>query len=148
MEIEKIDLLSRKEYLELRYAGIWDFGNEDWWVKVPKNLEHLYYVRYDTGGCTNQFAYSFKEKGVRPIIVSNDLSRFSVGDKIKFANYYWTIITDNTMLCDGVIGHHHYEGWRNGFNNTELKGFIESWLAAHKDDPAYLVRTREELTEI
>ena len=131
IDIEGITLLSIEEYEKCK--DIIPKINDWWWLRSPG---------YDSRSAANVSndgsVFSFGDfvcndfYAVRPVLIYKS-SNLQNGDKIKFADYCWTVISENMMLCDEVIGHTCFRNdWladdSNDYEKSDIKVWLEDWL--------------------
>lgn len=130
IEIKDITLLSTEAYEACKDIVP---NIAQWWLRSPGNNcitaasvdcdGNIYYIgRSVYGG----------DRAVRPALIFKS-SNFQIGDKIKVVGYDWTVISDNMMLCDDVIGHTYFrKDWRaedaNVYEKSDIKKWLEKWL--------------------
>ena len=131
IDIEDITLLSIEEYEACKdiippiYCS--------WWLRSQSRDNYsASYVSSD--GSVDYFGcYVDKDdNAVRPVLIYKS-SNLQNGDKIKFADYRWTVISENMMLCDEVIGHTCFRNdWladdSNDYEKSDIKVWLEDWL--------------------
>lgn len=146
MRIQKIKIIETREDLNLDITGITLLSIEeaeevpenirdcgyDWWLRSPGYSGILAACVY--GGHVYNFNVKL-EFGVRPALKFNPSSaNLQIGDSIKMFGYNWTIITDNLMLCDDIVGKTVFrEDWEakdaNDYEASDIKKWLENWYA-------------------
>ena len=108
-----------------------------WWIRDP--LPSL----IDTQVMQpNEIFYSgIKESrnGISPA-VTGSFSGFKRGDKVLFAGHKWTVIFENMIFVDDLIGYGPFNYYHRDsvyYANSRVKDFIEHWFEEHKNDPIY-----------
>ncbi len=77
--------------------------------------------------------------GISPA-VTGDFKGFKRGDKVLFAGYKWTVIFENMILVDDLIGYGPFNYYRRDsiyYETSMVRGFIEHWFEQHRNDPVY-----------
>lgn len=143
LQLGWIELLTREKYEDNK--DIIPSVNTIWWLKtygVGKCRGSVVYPNGDIG----LFQFVRESFGVRPVLhirhfESTGLER---GDKIELAGYSWTIITENSALCDSIVGKTSfqtklgYEGAQryiydplqmhaNDYDHSEIKDWVLNW---------------------
>ena len=147
MQIDK--LIISKEPIELEIDGVTLLTVEEakaltdkqryqtasWWLRSPGNND--YNAAFVVGG--SGFVYVFgiivdKEFGVRPALQISNLTslNFEIGDKFDFANYTWTVISEDKALCDDIIDNSAFrKDWKakdaNDYEKSDIKKYLENW---------------------
>ena len=130
LEIKGITLLDIDEYESCKdiapLSAVW------WWLRAPGSIS--YYAAYVIDfGYVDYYGDNVScVGGVRPALIYNPTEIVKVGDKVEVAGYLWTIISDNMMLCDDIIGKSAFEkDWRaddaNDYEKSDIKKWIEKW---------------------
>lgn len=128
--IRGITLLSAEEYEEAQdYIQQLDSG---WWLRSSDFWSPgAKLVTCD--GSINEYGVevSYGSVSVRPalLILKPESLNLAIGDKIRFAGYIWTIIPGDMALCDEEIGFNRFDAKTNDFKKSEIKQYIENWLA-------------------
>ena len=131
--ISGITLLSVEEYLQCR--NIVPITHCWWWLRSP-GLSSSYVADVSIDGSVSYYGYSvyIGYGAVRPGLVFNSKSsNLQIGDKIELANYTWTVINNDMMLCDESIGNTCFrKDWRaydaNDYEKSDIKVWLENWL--------------------
>lgn len=133
IQINGITLLSDEEY-EAAKKHIKPIYL-DWWLRTPGTSD--IYTK-DVGWYTNishTGAPVFNDEGVRPALKINlNDTNLKINDSFEFSDYTWTVISDNYALCDSTLcrmpfQHSVKESNENNYEESDVKEFIESWLA-------------------
>ena len=137
LEITGATLLSAEEYekYKIKISSRKDYW---WWLRSSGLSESCaHYVNY-CGYVSSRGDYVDNNyTAVVPalkIILNSD---FEIGDKIKFGDQTFTIISDNYALCDDNIGYHCFrEDWEesdsNDYEKSDIKKFIDDWFERSK----------------
>lgn len=130
IEIKDITLLSIDEYEACKNTV--PLVDDWWWLRSPGNYcNNVTYVDYD--GYVNIYGRraNFGFCGVRPaLIFESNYLQFE--DKVKILNYTWTVISNNMMLCDDVVGqtcfNKDYETDNtNNYEKSDIKVWLHKW---------------------
>lgn len=137
IDILGITLLSEEEAKALP-SEIRNIG-KSWWLSSPGydfNLAAL----VDFNGDVYDFGYVVDDRhGVRPALevgyegmcmVNPRLDR---GAKINLAGHTWTVISDQYILCDDIVGEYVFRNdWKDSYSNdyekSDVKKFLEDWF--------------------
>ena len=72
--------------------------------------------------------------GVRPALQISNLtsSDFEIGDRFEFANYTWTVISEDKALCDDIIGYSVFrDDWKakdaSDYEKSDIKKYLDNW---------------------
>ena len=135
LDIAEVTLLSAKEYMAAKKYiparhewGFWlrsfDSG-DDRKVGIVNNYGtlSLVYAQYENGG-------------VSPALRIQNLRSFNLipGEKAELAGYTWTVIADDLLLCDDVVGYTRFRKDRkakdaNDYEASDIKKWLEAWAA-------------------
>lgn len=133
IQINGITLLSDEEY-EATKKHIKPIYL-DWWLRTPSTSDiHAKYVGWNNG-VSYAGAPVFNDEGVRPALKINlDNTNLKINDSFEFGEYKWTVISDNYALCDIPLcrmpfKHNATGSNENNYEESDVKEFIESWLA-------------------
>ncbi len=130
-EITGATLLSVNEFKE--YKDNIPLLRESWWLRSPGvwNYEkaEAYEVRYIN--CVNNIVHSVY--AIRPALQISNLANVEVGDKIKFGEYTFTIISPKYALCNDIIGYGAFrKDWKaedaNVYEASDVKKIIDDWF--------------------
>lgn len=122
-----LTLLSKEEYIE----------NEDhieliddwWWLRSPGNYsECASSIYYGDNLCDNIVCNI--DGSVRPALIL-DSANLHVGDKFKFYEHNWTIISEQYALCDEPFCHMAFrEYWpaknANIYEASDVKTYLDN----------------------
>lgn len=128
--MDKIRLLSFEEF-HANYKIIPTI-NEDWWLSSPsKERDRLYatYVALDT--CDSEICHA--NLGVRPALQTEIPLDLNPGDKTELYGHTWTVLDENTALCDDIIGFSKFREESKApdatdYEKSDVKQFVENWL--------------------
>lgn len=131
LDIEGITLLSIEEYEKCKY--IIPPINDWWWLRSPGYIsDNATFVDFD--GYAHNFGDSVNHNtyAVRPALFHKS-SNFQIGDKVELLDYTWTIISNNMLLCDSIIGHTYFrKNYKadnaNNYEESDIKKVLEKWL--------------------
>lgn len=131
--IDGITLLSTEEYEE--YKDHIPLLRKFWWLRSPGHCGYFAaIVHYD--GYVHYYGDNVMLRtGVRPALIYKS-SNLTIGDKIEFAGYKWTVLSDKFILCDTLIGNRCFRENQeaedaNDYEKSDVKPFIEDWLKKH-----------------
>lgn len=134
IQINGITLLSDEEY-EAAKKHIKPIYL-DWWLRTPGDYSDIYAKDV---GWNNSISHTgapvFNDEGVRPALKINlNDTNLKINDSFEFSDYTWTVISDNYALCDNTLclmpfKHNAKESNENNYEESDVKEFIESWLA-------------------
>ena len=142
-ELTGITLLSENEARSCMHLITFQQKPVSWWLR-DLNIGGLLTTKvmqpnelvYSNGGPKNR-------AGISPA-VTGDLKDLKRGDKVLFAGHKWTVIFENMIFVDDLIGYgpfnyysEFYSADENLYENSRVKDFIEHWFEQHKDDPVY-----------
>lgn len=127
-----LTLLSVEEYKQ--YVENIPTVNFWWWLRSP-GYYGGYASRVDYDGSLNSNFVDFASGSVRPTLIINPkLSCFQIGDKFKFFNHSWTVISDNYALCDEAFCKMQFRKNlkaenANIYNESDVKKYLDSeWI--------------------
>lgn len=138
MKIKGFTLLSKEEYEACK--DIIPKKDCSWWLRSVSKYysENAAYIHHDG---TLQFYRIDGNYGVAPaLICDHHLPR---GSKVEFADHKWTVISEDMIFCDDVIGYFPFNQKRkagNSYKNSSVKAYVKGWFEAHKNDPIELVK--------
>ena len=72
--------------------------------------------------------------------MTDDLKGFKRSDMVLFAGHMWTVIFENMIFVDDLIGYSPFNyNHRDSiyYEISMVRAFIEHWFEEHKDDPVY-----------
>ena len=75
--------------------------------------------------------------GISPAITGS-FRKFKRGTKLLYAGHKWTVISDNMMFIEDLLGsgpYNYYSSQEGNFEESDLKAFLDRWFTGHKDDP-------------
>ncbi|MBR1797514.1 MAG: hypothetical protein IJ757_05860 [Clostridiales bacterium] len=130
-----ITLLSEQELLAYKkYIG---FQQKDraWWLreKVPGMPRCAKVIQPNEMICPRNVEH---RNGISPA-VKGDFKRFKRGTKLLYAGHKWTVVSEDKMLIDDLLGSgpYYYYSQEGGYEESDIKAFIDRWFSEHKDDP-------------
>ena len=153
LDIAEITLLSADEYMAAR--NIIPKRDRRWWLRSPFSVSYFsakqieavekaadvleeiskkpYYTSFVSGNCgLPNFEFVFDESiGVSPALRVRNLRSFNLnpGDKLELAGRTWTIVSDDMVLCDGIVGKTFFrKDWRAKDANVYETSDIKIWL--------------------
>ena len=140
--ITDVTLLSASEYNTYRSqipsisAYWWLRGPGSWWspsMYVPSNVM--------PDGSVEVFYASNGNFGIRPVLVCDlNGTGLEIGNKLQFAGYDWTVISDSLVLCDSCVGNSPFgpgntwvksqsETLTTPYDDSYAKTWVENWAA-------------------
>ena len=133
LEINEITLLTVDEAKELGEAQRYMAPN--WWLRSPGYIDSIAAFVDGEYGYVHVYGVNVSvEFGVRPALKISNLesSDFQIGDEFEFAEYKWTIISEDKALCNDVIGYSAFrKEWRakdaNNYEASDVKKWLEDW---------------------
>lgn len=131
ISIKDITLLSIEEFEQ--YRDNIPLLNVLWWLRSPGYDTYQVACIYGDAVYYHGDFVGHDDYVVRPAIVIQPNSNLSIGDKIEFAGYTWTMIAKNIAkniaLCDEGVGQTYF---RKDFGasdaNVYEKSDVEKWL--------------------
>ena len=142
IELNGITLLNEQE--ALTFKKFIDFQQKDtrWWLKdkvphMPRCSKVIQPNEMIIPGSVEM------RNGISPAITGS-FRKFKRGTKLLYAGHKWTVISDNMMFIEDLLGsgpYNYYSSQEGNFEESDLKAFLDRWFTGHKDDPAYLYRT-------
>lgn len=130
LDVEGITLLTREEVkalpTEIRKCD--DF----WWLRSQGFLaDFAAFVDGRFGNIDACGRYVSDALGVRPALRVNLKSiNLQIGDKVAVFGYVWTVITENLILCDNIVGESLFrEDYANDYETSDIKKWVEKWYA-------------------
>ena len=130
IRITDVTLLTTEEAealpVKMKAIGKW------WWLRSPgRSQDFAAFVDYD-GALYDYYSVNISDVGVRPAlkIESTDLM---VDDKFELAGQQWTVINEDTALCDNIVGKAHFrKDWKapdaNDYEASDIKKWLENWV--------------------
>ena len=131
-EIHGITLLSIEEYEANK--DVISHINNDWWLRSQGNAGFSAFVDGNESELVKSGRPADFDLGVRPVLIytpkSSNLNR---GDKIQISNYKWTVLSDNLILCDKIVGHTCFREDRdatfaNNYDASDIKAWLNNWF--------------------
>ena len=143
VELQGITLLSEKEALACKHLITFQQKEVSWWlmdqqigsVLTTKVMQPNELV-YPGGGAEYR-------NGISPAI-TGDFKGFKRGDKVLFAGHKWTVVFENVIFVDDLIGYgpfnytsKYFSTDKSLYETSRVRDFIEHWFEQHKNDPIY-----------
>ena len=151
--VEGMGLLSEKEYLEneeiIKNNPVG--RNKIWWLStpVPADKNGDYGIMRCIAGDEYSNTTGFGDLGlldVRPKLKISNLKKlgYERGDKIELLGERWTVLSEDTALCDEVIGKSQYHdvlivdndilgNEEKNYENSAVKQFLDEWFEAQNN---------------
>ncbi len=135
VELQGITLLSEQEVLSCKQYIEFQQKEKSWWLRdlVPSSANPKI---MQPNGLIYPGSY---RNGISPA-VTGSFSGFKRGDKVLFAGHKWTVIFENMIFVDDLIGYgpfYYSYNDRLGYENSRVREFIEHWFEQHRNDPVY-----------
>lgn len=128
LEITDVTLLEVEEYGSLADGLIPDVG-QLFWLKSSSEGDGALAGTVAAGHWVAQNITSNRH-GVRPALKIQN-TNLSVGDKFTLAGYQWTVILEDTALCDAIVARVSYrKNWRANDAHDYDASDVKAWLAA------------------
>lgn len=106
--------------------------DEYWWLRSPGNDDSFAAFVDDDGGNVDDdggnVGYAL---GVRPVLKISNLTQydFQVGNKVNVLNHTWTVVSENLILCDNIVGRSPFrKDWSASDANDYAKSDVKEWL--------------------
>ena len=137
VELQGITLLSEKEVRSCMHLITFQQKPVSWWIRDP--LPSL----IDTQVMQpNEIFYPGTREsrnGISPAVIGN-FKGFRRGDKVLFAGHKWTVIFENMIFVDDLIGYGPFNYYHRDsvyYETSRVKDFIDHWFEQHRNDPVY-----------
>ena len=136
LDVQEVTLLSKEEYKAGRkYIPLHDSW---WWLRSP-NESSTYYAGYVyVDGEVSCYLVGNCIGGVSPALRISNLkfSNLNPGDKLIIGGRKWTVISNELVQCDEVIGkcafREDYEAPdANNYEVSDVKKYVERWAWEH-----------------
>ena len=132
LDIEEITLLTTEE-ARLVPRRILAAG-DNWWLRSPGYDVRLAAYVYLDGFVLIDGYIVDNAFGVRPAlrICNFSSANLNLGDKLKLAGETWTVISEDFVLCDDIIGecafrHDYKTPDANDYEKSDVKKYLETW---------------------
>ena len=137
VELQGITLLSEKEVRSCMNLITFQQKPVSWWIRDP--LPSL--INTQVMQPNEIFYAGIKESrnGISPAVIG-DFRGFAGGDKVLFAGHKWTVIFENMIFVDDLIGYGPFNYYHRDsvyYETSRVKDFIEHWFEQHRNDPVY-----------
>ena len=137
VELQGITLLSSKEALSCRHLIDFQQKAVQWWLRdpMPGLIDTQVMLSNETvyPGCRES------RNGISPAVIGN-FKGLKRGDKVLFAGHKWTVVFENTIFVDDLIGFGPFNYYRRDgldYETSRVRDFIEHWFEQHRNDPVY-----------
>lgn len=131
VDIKGVTLLSLEEYSACR--DMVPTSGTYWWLRSPGSLGGHACAVGDNGSV---YSYGYvvhlgSNRGVRPaLIFEPGSSKLSAKDKVKVNDRWYTVISENMMLCDEIVGSTCFSisnpsEETNVYENSDVKKWLE-----------------------
>lgn len=131
-----ITVLTKNEYEKCRrYIGYKDY---DWFLK-PDEDSSLSGVPLVTVDGNVRHGDWVVRHGVVPAVILSGRG-LKTGDKILYAGFTWTVIREDLILADNIIGtcpFKYYYKDKVTYETSVLKTCIDGWFDKHKNNPLF-----------
>ena len=140
--IRKITLLTSDEYKKAKKKGYVKNISEYWWLRTPSKFLALYIMCVIPSGSVTAYGVAANDPkiAVRPVLqFKPDTVGIYPGNSFSFGGHRWTVIGDNTALCDDAIAYRPFDKDVFRFvrickyDKADIKQFLEEWLAKKID---------------
>lgn len=127
IQLEGLILLSKEEYEESKKRiGLIDNW---WWLRSPGDLTSSA-CGINIFGSLDYFYVDFTYGSVRPALILNLDSSLKIGDKFRFYNHNWTVISEQSALCDEAFCKMQFRNdWMaedgNMYEVSDIKKYID-----------------------
>ena len=133
LNINGITLLSTEEAIKLPINI--RISEYPWWLRSPGEYDtYAAIVSVDGEDVFSDGISVDEEFGVRPALKISNLEscNLQIGDIIIMFNYTWTVISNNLILCDKIVGKCKFrENWKakdaNNYEASDVKKWLEKW---------------------
>lgn len=121
-----ITLLSLKEYES--YKDIIPLTHIYYWTRTTSKAYFDATIVDHDGRTYNNVSVS-DYAGVRPVLLFDSCNELHQCDKVEVAGHIWTVICDNMMLCDEIIGRSSFEesSGKNDYKDSTVKKWLDKW---------------------
>ncbi len=131
--VTDVTLLSASEYNT--YRSQISSVSTYWWLREPGSWwSSTQYVPSNVmpNGSIEIFYASNANWSIRPVLVCDlNGTGLEIGNKLRFAGYDWTVISDSLVLCDSCVGNSPF-----GPGNTWVKSQSETLTTPYDDSYA------------
>lgn len=134
LDVEGITLLTKEEVeaLPVDIRKCYEY----WWLRSPGHYYNEAAFVFGEYGDVDRLGYSVDEElDVRPALrVNLKSTNLQIGDKVAVFGYVWTVITENLILCDDIVGESpfrkdRYASDANKYEASDIKKWLEQWYA-------------------
>ena len=124
ISFKEITLLSEEEYIKNR--ELISLMRGFWWLRSPGYYKfNATYVRSD--GILYDFDVNDDRGGVRPALKMQGRHDLIPGDKIRIAEYTFTVLHGDLVLCDTCIGTSMFDYESNNFETSVIRKYLYNW---------------------
>lgn len=124
LSIKEVTLLSKEEYIKNR--ELISLMRGFWWLRSPGYYKFdATYVRSD--GIFYDFDVNDDHGGVRPALKIQGRHDLIPGDKIRIAEYTFTVLHGDLVLCDTCIGTSMFDYESNDFKTSVIRKYLYDW---------------------
>ncbi len=148
----KEEVVEGKEYIPPTAQHWYENGDNYWTDNCVEDNKVM--IANDTG--INDFALAWQEQSVRPVAVIDNIQALGLdkGDKLEIGGQKWTIIGNNTAICDKSIGKSTFNGenslaygitsafvgdvfeqlsegkyvYRSNYKGSDAEKYIQDWI--------------------
>ena len=121
-----------------------------WWLRTPGYIQHSAACVRDDGSLYDHgIDVSNKNLCIRPALrIRNHLfSGLKKLDEIEIFDCAWTVITDDLILCDNVLGNMAFRKDSdtpdaNDYERSDIKIWLENWLEEQPEIKTYRAEQR------
>ena len=132
-EVKRMDPELLKASISQKDLDFHTWLEYDWLLCSPGYTDDLAATVSGRTGHINEIGYdAYSGTGLRPALHISDLSSsdLKVGDKLKFGNCDFTIVSDQYALCDKILYDCRYKRHReDSYEESRAKEKIDEWFA-------------------
>lgn len=131
INLKGITLLSQEEYEANR--DIIPRRYEKYWLRTAAPIDYLVFIVNWLGKLDRLNVDA--DLGVRPALLCNlESSSLNRGDKVIIAGYTWTVLSNNLIHCDDIIGEACFReeseaSDSNDYKASDIKKWLERWYS-------------------
>lgn len=128
-QFTELKLLSRDEYE--RYEKNIPVVNIWWWLSSHGWIDYSVAV-IDPNGMIRNYVMYDDINSIRPVLtISQESPNLKIGDKFRFYNHNWTVISETFALCDEEFCEMEFrKNWKakdvNAYETSDIKKYIDA----------------------
>ncbi len=124
LDIKAVTLLSLDEVKEVPKNLL--YLDKPWWLRSPGHFAtKAAFVSSFESVDSLGLHMDASELGVRPALIIENF--VNINDEFEIANHNWTAISNNTLLCNDIIGYTIFDDNCNEYKNSIIKQWLEEW---------------------